>query len=85
MQLSEQQKNSLDKAIAAIQDRNFYAHHPEHPGAYGEEAANNGKNAFEQQLNKPFTQLLQTQTTQQTAYETSPYTQQKLGISLPYY
>ena len=43
MQLSEQQKNSLDKAIAAIQDRNFYAHHPEHPGAYGEEAANNGK------------------------------------------
>lgn len=83
MQLSEQQKNSLDKAIAAIQDRNFYAHHPEHPGAYGEEAANNGKNAFEQQLNKPFTQLLQTQTTQQTAYETSPYTQQKLGISYP--
>ncbi|HNI44734.1 MAG TPA: phenylacetic acid degradation protein PaaN [Chitinophagales bacterium] len=83
MQLSEQQKNSLDKAITAIQDRNFYAHHPEHPGAYGEEAANSGKAAFEQQLNKPFTQLLQTGTTAQAGDETSPYTGQKLGITYP--
>lgn len=83
MQLSEQQKNSLDKAIAAIKDRNFYAHHPEHPGAYTEDDAKNGKTAFEQQLNKPFTQLLQTETTTQTADETSPYTKQKLGISYP--
>lgn len=83
MQLSEQQKNSLDKAIAAIKDRNFYAHHPEHPGAYGEEAANSGKTAFQQQLNQPFTQLLQTSTTTQATDETSPYTGQKLGITYP--
>ena len=34
MSFFEKHKDSLEKAIQATKERTFYAHHPEHPGAY---------------------------------------------------
>lgn len=83
MSLFEKHKDSLEKAISATQSRNFYAHHPEHPGAYGAESAEKGKVDFDNSLNHPFTQLLQSGTTATSGSEVSPYTAKTLGISYP--
>ncbi|MFY8033674.1 MAG: phenylacetic acid degradation protein PaaN, partial [Flexibacteraceae bacterium] len=82
--LSEQRKDFLNKAIAAIYSRKFYAAYPEHPAPaiYGETADADGKAAFEAALNKPFTGLAQS-STQHGGDEVSPYTGESLGIHYP--
>jgi hypothetical protein len=42
MSLSSNYKDILDNAIKAIHDRGFWAQYPEHPKAYGDEAATAG-------------------------------------------
>lgn len=73
----------IDKAIAAIKARTFYAQYPESPKAYGEEASKAGLDIFNQQLAKPFTGLLQQNPAAWVGEETSPYTAQPLGITYP--
>ncbi|OWY24289.1 phenylacetic acid degradation protein PaaN [Sphingobacteriales bacterium UPWRP_1] len=81
--LFQQHHDALNKAIEALRQRTFYAHYPEHPKAYGPDAPAQGQQAFENQLNHPFTQLLQTGATAQAGEEESPYWGTSLGISYP--
>jgi hypothetical protein len=83
MSFFEKHKDSLEKAIQATKERTFYAHHPEHPGAYKAESAEKGKADFENQLGNTFTQLLQTGNTATAGDEVSPYTSKALAISYP--
>ncbi|MER5727741.1 phenylacetic acid degradation protein PaaN [Streptomyces sp. NPDC002138] len=46
-QLSEKHRTTLDQALAAIRSRAYWSPHPEHPKAYGENAAAEGLAAFE--------------------------------------
>ncbi|HRK28830.1 MAG TPA: phenylacetic acid degradation protein PaaN [Chitinophagales bacterium] len=81
--LFDKHKEALQKAIDALQQRTFYAHYPEHPKAYGPDAPAQGQQAFEQQLNQPFTQLLQTGATGMAGEEESPYWGKELGVTYP--
>jgi phenylacetic acid degradation protein paaN len=83
MALSAANKEIIEKAIKAIHERVFYAQYPEHPKAYGEEAPNKGLEAYNHQLGKPFTGLLQQNPTGWSGEEVSPYTNKPLGITYP--
>ncbi|QHF92611.1 phenylacetic acid degradation protein PaaN [Streptomyces sp. NHF165] len=45
-QLVDKHRPTLERALEAIRTREFWTPHPEHPKAYGEEAAEQGKAAF---------------------------------------
>lgn len=79
----EKHRQTLEKAVKAIHERTFYAHYPEHPGAYGEEAPAKGKKAYEDSLNKPFKGLLQGGFRGRIGEEASPYTGEALGVLYP--
>ncbi|WP_212000216.1 phenylacetic acid degradation protein PaaN [Chitinophaga sp. HK235] len=76
-------QNTIDAAVKANHARTFYSHFPEHPKAYGEEAHAKGVQSYQQLLNKPFRQLLQTGETGWVGEEVSPYTQEVLGVTYP--
>lgn len=83
MALSAANKEIIEKAIKAIHERVFYAHYPEHPKAYGEEAPAKGLDAYNNQLGKQFTGLLQQNPVEWIGEEISPYTNKPLGITYP--
>ncbi|MCW5907624.1 MAG: phenylacetic acid degradation protein PaaN [Chitinophagales bacterium] len=83
MALSAANKEIIEKAIKAIHERVFYAQYPEHPKAYGEEAPGKGLEAYNNQLGKQFTGLLQQNPVEWTGEEVSPYTNKPLGITYP--
>lgn len=76
-------KEIIDNAIKAIHARTFYAQYPEHPKAYGEEAPVRGLEAYNKQLDKPFSGLLQQNPAGWVGEEVSPYTGKALGITYP--
>ncbi len=75
----------LKQAIEAVHSRKFFSHYPEPPSGkiYGETANEEGKAAFENQLGKPFSALLQKSESQLKSGEISPYTLASLGITYP--
>jgi phenylacetic acid degradation protein paaN len=75
----------LENAIKAIHERTFYVQYPEHPGAYGEDAAKLGHKAFEAHLDQPFDQLLQGLSSSAAGEEVSPFTGRRLNITYPVY
>ncbi len=79
----ETHKELLDQASKAVIDRNFFAAYPEHPKAYAEDGMAKGMEWFNNQLNKPFTELLQGGETGFKGTESSPYTQELLNITYP--
>lgn len=81
-QLIEKHRPTLDQALEAIRTRAYWSPHPEHPKAYGETAAADGKAAFEALLGKRF-ELDQPGTDDWTGEEISPYGPE-LGISYPH-
>ncbi|CAL1520685.1 phenylacetic acid degradation protein PaaN [Chitinophaga sp. MM2321] len=81
--LVKKHQNTIDNAVKANHERTFYSQYPEHPKAYGEEAHAKGLQSYQQMLNKPFKQLLQTGETGWTGEEVSPYTQEVLGVTYP--
>ncbi|WP_343744784.1 phenylacetic acid degradation protein PaaN [Chitinophaga sp.] len=81
--LATKHQNTIDAAVKANHERTFYSHYPEHPKAYGEEAHAKGVQSYQQLLNKPFKQLMQTGETGWTGEEVSPYTQEVLGVTYP--
>jgi len=83
MSLYKKHIETINKAINAIGERTFFAQYPEHPKAYGTEAPKLGKNAYSEQLNKPFTALLQTDSIGVVGEEKSPFTNELLGIKYP--
>lgn len=82
MSFFEKHKEKLYEAMIALHRRHYFVAYPEHPGAYPEDENAKGKAAFENQLGKPFTELLQTADAQ-TGSEVSPYTLQKNGVTYP--
>jgi len=83
MTLFEKHKETLQRAIKANHERTFYAHYPEHPKEYGEEASEKGKNDYEALLNNKFEELLQDGAKDYVGEEESPYTGEKLGVKYP--
>lgn len=83
MSISTAHKEIIDNAIKAIHARTFFAQYPEHPKAYGEEAAAQGLVAYNQQLGNKFDALQQQHPTGWIGEEVSPYTMKPLGISYP--
>ena len=85
MNLKEQHKPILDRAIKAIHERTFFAQYPEHPSPkiYGEEADKEGREWFQGQVGHNFEELLQENTAGWVGDETSPYLQESLNIKYP--
>jgi len=83
MALSSNNKQILDNAVRAIHERVFFAQYPEHPKAYGEDAPNQGLEAYKAQLNNKFTQLLQADEAGWIGEENSPYTNESIHIEYP--
>jgi len=75
-------RETLESALDAIDTRTFWSAYPEHPKAYGEDAAANGKAAFEARLGMPFV-LDQPAGGQLEVAEASPYGID-LGITYPH-
>jgi phenylacetic acid degradation protein paaN len=85
MNLYDTHKELLDTATKAVFDRSFYAAYPEHPKAYNEDGAAKGIEWLNGQLGNTFSELLQTQEDGFKGDEVSPYTQEQLNISYPYF
>jgi hypothetical protein len=83
--IAEAHKELLDQATKAVHERRFFAAYPEHPKAYGEEGAAKGQEWYRDQLNKPFTELSQKAGESWKGVEVSPYTQEKIGVTYPYF
>jgi phenylacetic acid degradation protein paaN len=81
-QLIEKHRPTLDQALETIRTRAYWSPHPEHPKAYGENAAAEGLAAFEARQGKHFP-LDQPGTDEWTGEEVSPYGPE-LGISYPH-
>ncbi len=77
-------RERLDRALAAIRDRGYWSAYPESPSprVYGEAAAESGRQAYEAHLGKRF-ELDQPGTTGWVGAERSPYGPE-LGISYPH-
>jgi len=85
MNLTEQHKPILDRAIQANHERTFFAQYPEHPSPkiYGEEADKNGREWFQGMVGKNFDELNQQNTLGWVGDEESPYLQEPLNIKYP--
>ncbi|RLD23227.1 MAG: phenylacetic acid degradation protein PaaN [Bacteroidetes bacterium] len=85
MNLTEQHKPILDRAIQANHERIFFAQYPEHPSPkiYGEEADKNGREWFQGMVGKNFDELNQQNTLGWVGDEESPYLQEPLNIKYP--
>ncbi|MEU6113934.1 phenylacetic acid degradation protein PaaN [Streptomyces sp. NPDC047117] len=81
-QLIEKHRPTLDKALETIRSRAYWSPHPEHPKAYGENAAPEGQAAFDALRGTRF-ELDQPGTDGWTGQEISPYGIE-LGISYPH-
>jgi phenylacetic acid degradation protein paaN len=81
--LNIKHQNTIEKAVKANHERAFYSQYPEHPKAYGENAAEQAGARYAQLLQKPYKQLLQAGETSWAGEEVSPYTQEALGITYP--
>ena len=83
MSLFEKHQETILRAVQANKERGFYAHYPENPKAYGEEAPAAGLHAFQVSMNTDFSELLQQQPIRFEGEEVSPYLQTGLGIRYP--
>ncbi len=81
-QLVDTHRPTLDRALEAIAGREFWTPHPEHPKAYGEGAAEQGKAAFDALCGSRFELPGQPVSGEWVATEVSPYGPE-LGISYP--
>lgn len=81
--LFNKHKATLDQALKAIEERGFWAHYNEMPSrtVYGENAAEEGEEAFKSLLNKPFT-IDQVAIEKWLGKEKSPYGVE-LGVTYP--
>ncbi|MEU2606544.1 phenylacetic acid degradation protein PaaN [Streptomyces albus] len=72
-QIVDKHRATLDRALEAIRSREFWTPHPEHPKAYGEEAAKEGKAAFDALRGSRFELPDQPVSGEWVATEVSPY------------
>jgi phenylacetic acid degradation protein paaN len=85
MTLIDSHRSILEKAIAALHQRSFFAAFAENPSpaVYGETADADGQQKFKAQLGKRFSELKQTGSKTWAGQEESPYLQEPLGILYP--
>jgi len=78
---------TLNAAVQALHGRTFFAAFPENPSPeiYGVDADANGREKFAQLRNQPFRELQQGEPEQWVGQEESPYEQQPLGITYPFF
>src|SRR5260221_13073565 len=81
-QFTMRHRETLDRALEAIRDRGYWSPYAEMPKAYGEEAAAEGKSAYEGYLGHPFP-LAQPGTDELVGGERSPYGVD-LGVTYPH-
>jgi phenylacetic acid degradation protein paaN len=81
-QFSVRHRDTLERALRAIRERAFWTPYPELPKAYGEQAAADGKAAYESYLGGSFP-LVQPGTDEMVGGERSPYGVE-LGITYPH-
>ncbi|RKE20348.1 phenylacetic acid degradation protein paaN [Streptomyces sp. TLI_171] len=82
-ELIARHQDTLDRALAAIADRDYWSPYPEFPKAYGESAAGDGKAAFESLLGREFELAGHPDGGEPVAGEASPYGIE-LGVSYPH-
>ncbi|MFH8344831.1 phenylacetic acid degradation protein PaaN [Streptomyces sp. NPDC018045] len=78
--LLEKHRPTLDQALETIRTRAYWSPHPEHPKAYGENAAADGQAAFDALRGRRF-ELDQPGTDDWTGAEVSPY---GIGLNISY-
>jgi len=83
MSLFQKHQQALNKAVAAISERTYYAAYPEHPKAYAEDSGEIGKKAYDAQLNNPFEGINSAGAEAWIGEEISPYTNQPIGVTYP--
>lgn len=85
MALTNDHKEILEKAIAALHTRTFHSQYPEHPSPkiYGETADEDGKNAFKNLRKGKFEELQQAGESAWIGEEHSPYFDQAVGATYP--
>jgi phenylacetic acid degradation protein paaN len=85
MILYNKHKALLEKAVAALHQRTFFAAFPEHPSpsVYGETADADGQQKFKSQVGNRFEELKQDGASGWVGQEESPYLQEPLNISYP--
>jgi len=81
MELFEKHEETLKRALAAIDNREYWSPYPESPRAYGEDAPQNGEKAFQDRLGKAF-ELDQPAQGTTSGGESSPYGVE-LGVTYP--
>ncbi|WP_329496556.1 phenylacetic acid degradation protein PaaN [Kitasatospora herbaricolor] len=82
-ELVERHQDTLNRALTAITERDYWSPYPEFPKAYGESGAADGKAAFDALLGRPFTVEGQPTDGDPVSGEASPYGIE-LGISYPH-
>ncbi|MFC9325784.1 phenylacetic acid degradation protein PaaN [Kitasatospora sp. NPDC057015] len=82
-ELVERHQDTLNRALTAITERDYWSPYPEFPKAYGESGAADGKAAFDALLGAPFTIEGQPTDGDPVGGEASPYGVE-LGISYPH-
>jgi phenylacetic acid degradation protein paaN len=85
MSLYKKHDTIINKAIAALHERTFFAAFPEHPApaVYGETADADGQSKFKAALGNKFEELKQSAPEGWAGQEESPYLQEPLKISYP--
>jgi len=84
MQLSEKNKKTLELALEALKNRNYFSPFPENPKAYKEDADALAKNWISQMMNNNYTEL--DGIDESTIYigeEVSPFLQIGIGVKYP--
>ncbi|MDX5437029.1 MAG: phenylacetic acid degradation protein PaaN [Pontibacter sp.] len=87
LNLMDAHQQTIDKAVQALHERTFFAHYPENPSPeiYGETADKDGREKYKSHLNNKFDELLQQNPKEWVGQEESPYEQQPLGITYPFF
>lgn len=87
LNLMDAHQQTIDKAVQALHERTFFAHYPENPSPeiYGETADKDGREKYKTHLNNKFDELLQQNPKEWVGQEESPYEQQPLGITYPFF
>ena len=87
MKFFEKHKTTIHRAIEALHKRTFYAAFLEHPAPsiYGETADADGQNKFKALLGKKFEDLMQQNPDGWAGQEESPYWQEPLQITYPFF
>ncbi|MEV4559489.1 phenylacetic acid degradation protein PaaN [Kitasatospora sp. NPDC049285] len=82
-ELTARHQDTLDRALAAIADRDYWSPYPEFPKAYGESAPADGKAAFEAVLGREFALPGHPGGGEPVTGEASPYGIE-MGVSYPH-